>query len=137
MAEPLGEAFLLDTSALLAHYRQEEGHQRVHSVLQDKSSTIFICSLSLTEVARRLRELGASPEGAKEAALAYANLSDRVLAVDAATAIRAFELSSTARERIPLANSLIAATAQLSESILLHRDAHFSALSSIRQSLID
>lgn len=134
MAEPKGESFLLDTSALLAHFRQEEGYQRVHGLLQEKSAEIFICALSIAEFARRLRELGAPQEEAKDAALAYADLADRVLSVDTATAIRAFELSTTASARIPLADSLIAAAAQISDAILIHRDAHFSAIPSLRQS---
>ena len=52
--------FLLDTSALLAHSRQEPGWARVQALFEVGDSEILAASVSLTEFARRLRELGAT-----------------------------------------------------------------------------
>ena len=49
---------LLDTSALLAHYRNEEGAERVQELFEDDHEEILIASVSIPEFARRLRELG-------------------------------------------------------------------------------
>ena len=46
--------FLLDTSALLAHSRQERGGARVRMLFEEGDSEILAASVSLTEFARRL-----------------------------------------------------------------------------------
>jgi PIN domain nuclease of toxin-antitoxin system len=51
---------LLDTSALIAHYRQEAGWEQVQAIFDDGSASVIIASVTLAELARRLRELGAS-----------------------------------------------------------------------------
>ncbi|MCX7110926.1 MAG: hypothetical protein NTX45_12525 [Proteobacteria bacterium] len=51
--------YLFDTSALLAHYRREAGWQQVQAIFDDATTDILLASLTLTEFARRLRELGA------------------------------------------------------------------------------
>ena len=65
-------AHLLDTSALLAHYRDEAGADRVQELFDAEGELILICSLSLPEFSRRLRELGA-----KQAAITLGTDSDR------------------------------------------------------------
>ena len=50
---------LLDTSALLAHYRGEPGAARVQELLEDEEVEITISSVSVTELARRIADLGA------------------------------------------------------------------------------
>ena len=52
--------YLLDTSALLAHYRQEHGWEMVQAVFEDDEAEIIVASVSLPEFGRRLRDLGAS-----------------------------------------------------------------------------
>jgi hypothetical protein len=43
-----GARFLLDTSALLAHSREEQGWARVQALFEDADSEILAASLSLT-----------------------------------------------------------------------------------------
>ena len=50
-------SYLLDTSALLAHYRQEEGGEEVQALFDDAKTQIVLASVSLVEFARRLRDL--------------------------------------------------------------------------------
>ena len=57
--------FLLDTSALLAHYREEVGAEQVQALFDRDDHELLLASVSLPEFARRLRDLGASPEDAR------------------------------------------------------------------------
>lgn len=119
---------LLDTSALLIHFFKEPGGDRVQELLADESNVILISSVSITELARRLVAMGYGVDEANTTSLSYASLADRVLPVDTAAAVRAFELSSLSRERIPLTDALIAACASIGSAALVHRDAHFRTI---------
>lgn len=119
---------LLDTSAILLHFLHDSGGEHIQELLADDSNEILISSVSITEFARRLAAMGYEVDEARSRGLAYASLAERVVPVDTAAAVRAFELSSLSSERIPLADSLIAACASLWEATLVHRDAHFKAM---------
>ena len=119
---------LLDTSALLIHFFKEPGGDRVQGILADGSNRILIASVCITELARRLVAMGHGVEEARTTSLSYASLAEEVVSVDTAVAVRAFELSTLSRERLPLVDAVIAACASLAEATLLHRDAHFRAL---------
>lgn len=121
-------ACLLDTTALLAHFRNEPGAELVQVILDDRYQDVLISAISITEVARRLEALGASLMEARSIALEYAGLADRVVPVDAAIAVRAFELGSSCTARLPLADALIAACAGVHEAVLVHRDPHFDGI---------
>lgn len=119
---------LLDTSALLIHYFKEMGGDRVQEFIADDANEILIASVSIAEFARRLSVMGYAVDEARSTSLSYASLAEGVIPVDTAAAMRAFELSSLSRERIPLADALIAACASLNSATLVHRDAHFRAI---------
>lgn len=51
--------YLLDTSALLAHYRDEVGAARVQALFEREEDELLLASVSLPEFARRLKDLGA------------------------------------------------------------------------------
>lgn len=46
--------YLFDTSALLAHYRQETGWEQVQALFEQEDVTLYLCVLSLPEFGRRL-----------------------------------------------------------------------------------
>jgi predicted nucleic acid-binding protein len=121
-------AYVLDTSALLAHHRNEPGAARVQVLLEDPEAEIHVAAPSLTEMARRLLTLGADAATARTVALEYAGLATSVLSIDTAVSIRAFELGSENKTRLPLVDALIAACAGLIGATLVHRDAHFEGL---------
>lgn len=121
-------AAVLDTTALLAHYRGEPGAEKVQAVLEDGDRDVYLSALSVAEFARRLVALGAAPADARTAALDYAGLAKETVAVDVAVAVRAFELGGSGAGRLPLADALIAATASILQAVLVHRDAHFDAV---------
>ena len=125
--------FLLDTTALLAHFLDEPETDQVHRLIEDAESEILMCAVSVAEFARRLAALGASVAEARSRALDYAGLCDSIVPVDTALATRAFELAADTPVRVPLVDSLIAAAAQLSNATLVHRDPHFREIASLKQ----
>jgi predicted nucleic acid-binding protein len=117
---------VLDTSAMLAHYRRETGYARVQGILEDDTVTISIVAVSIAEMARKLLNLGEDVDTARSVALAYANLANSIIPVDTALSVRAFELGYACGSRIPLVDAFIAAGASLIDASLVHRDIHFS-----------
>jgi predicted nucleic acid-binding protein len=120
--------YLLDTSALLAHHRREPGAEAVQALLEDESLGIYLASVSLAELGRRLHDLGASEAEVLSDLAAYEELADAVLPVDAAVARAAYALGRATPERLPLIDALIAATAQQAAATLVHRDQHLRSV---------
>lgn len=120
--------YVLDTSAVLAHFRKESGWQRVQSLAEDPDAVLLLASVSLVEFARRLHELG-FPEGdADDAITSYTMLFSQILPIDEAVALQALKISRSAVARVPLTDCLIAATASLQKACLVHRDHHFASI---------
>ncbi len=120
--------YLLDTSALLAHHRQESGWEQVQAIFTEDGAEVVIASVTLTEFARRLRELGASEAEIRAILADYQMLFSAVVPVDGAVAWAAFELGCRTPERLPLVDALIAAAARLRDACLVHRDEHMAAI---------
>lgn len=121
-------SFVLDTSALLAHHRDEEGADRVQSLFEDSDIQLFIASVTLTEFGRRMSELGADPKEIQRVLADYKHLLDGVAPIDEDIAMKSLALSMQAGKRIPLVDSLIAAVAWQKQATLLHRDPHFETI---------
>jgi predicted nucleic acid-binding protein len=119
---------LLDTSALLAHHRQERGWERVQALFEADEAEIIIASVSLTEFGRRLRDLGAPEAVVKQTLAGYQLLCTEVAPVDAAVALAAFAIGCRTPRRLPLADALIAAVAEAKDAQLVHRDEHMRAI---------
>jgi predicted nucleic acid-binding protein len=129
--------FLLDTSALIAHNRQEPGWERIQALFEETDSEILVASVSLTEFARRLRELGAMEDEARRTVEEYLELLDEVVAVDEGVAFTAYALGCAAEKRLPLADALIAAAAQSRGACLVHRDQHMASIPGALMEQID
>ena len=119
---------VLDTSALLAHHRDEEGADRIQSLFEDSDIKLLIASVTLAEFGRRMLELGASPQEVQKILSDYKHLLDGVVSIDEEIAMKALSLAEQATKRIPLVDSLIAAVACLKKATLLHRDQHFESI---------
>jgi predicted nucleic acid-binding protein len=117
--------FVLDTSALLAHHRDEEGADRVQCLFENSENELLIASVSFTEFGRRMLDLGASLEEVEKILADYKHLLDGVVPIDADIAMDALSLSIKVGKRIPLVDSLIAAVACQKQATLVHRDQHF------------
>lgn|SRR3982751_817207 len=122
----MASRYLFDTSALIAHSRQEPGWSRVQSLFEENESEILACSVSLTEFARRLRELGATSEEARSTVEDYLELLDELVPIDEVVAFLAFDIGCTVEKRLPLTDALIAAAAHRSGACLVHRDQHMA-----------
>ena len=122
--------FLLDTSALLAHHRDEVGSDRVQSLFDDQDCKILISSISLTEFGRRMVALGSSAKEVEQTLDDYRLLFHGIVSVDEKVALKAFQIGGLCSERIPLVDSLIAAAATVNEATLVHRDGHFESIPS-------
>jgi predicted nucleic acid-binding protein len=116
--------YLLDTSALLAHYRNEAGSDQVQALFDAEEEEILLCSVSIPEFMRRLRELGASQAEAADALAGYRQVVDEVVAVDEPVAGAGDELIRSIPGRLPLVDALIAAAARSRGATLVHRDSH-------------
>ena len=101
---------------------------RVQALLEEEGSEILAASISLTEFARRLRELGASDAEARRTVEDYLELLDDVVPIDDRVALAAFEIGCALVERLPLADALIAAAAREREACLVHRDRHMAPI---------
>lgn len=120
--------YLLDTSALLAHYRQEYGWKQVQALFEDGSAEVFVAGPSLTEFARRLDSLGVALNAIRTTVESYRLLFAETLVIDALTALTAFEVMRETPDRLPLIDALIAATAWVNDAVLVHRDTHMTAI---------
>ncbi len=119
---------VLDTSALLAHYFQEEGAEEVDHLFQSNPGTLGLSLVSWPEFATRLGDL---VRNKAEVELAFRNYTEVLtvpLPVSVAVACKAIELRTRAKTRLPLVDSLIAATAAVEGATLVHRDPHFQGL---------
>ena len=121
--------FLLDTSALLAHHRDEVGSDRVQSLF-DQDCKILISSISLSEFGRRMVALGSSANELEQTLNDYRLLFYGIVSVDEKVALKAFQIGGLCSDRIPLVDSLIAAAASVNEATLVHRDGHFEFIPS-------
>jgi predicted nucleic acid-binding protein len=119
---------VLDTSALLAHHRDEGGADRVQSLFENSDIQLLIASVTLTEFGRRMLELGAISQEVQKILSDYKHLLDGVVSIDEEIAMKALSLAEQATKRIPLVDSLIAAVACLKKATLLHRDQHFESI---------
>lgn len=121
--------YLFDTSALIAHYRQEPNWEQVQTIFDDGSAAVIVASVTLTEFARRLRELGANEAESRQTLMDYQEIFSDIVPVDIAVAMAAFEIGCRTPQRLPLVDALIAAAAQTRGACLVHRDHHMIAIS--------
>jgi predicted nucleic acid-binding protein len=122
--------YVLDTSALLAHYRQEAGWEAVQTLFETDEAELLLASVSLTEFGRRLRELRATQTEVEETLASYELLFTEIVAIDTIVAKAAFTLGTQTPHRLPLVDALIAAVAQTQAAILVHRDDHMRTIPS-------
>lgn len=125
---PATERFLLDTSAILALTDQEEGSEQVEALL-DQATTgdveVAVCAMSLMELFYITLQEEGEDQAARLVALVKAwpvrwiYPDERVLLF--AGRLKAFH-------RLSFADALIAGTAKLDGSVLVHKDPEFEAV---------
>lgn len=121
-------AYLLDTSAVVAHYRKEVGHARVQALFDDDDAVLWLAAPSLMELDACLRDIGIEKAARRMTVDAYAGELVHLVAVDECVARRAVEIRDAVVGRLPVMDALIAACAAVRGAILVHRDSHFDAI---------
>ena len=122
--------YLLDTSAVLAHHRREQGWEAVQTIFESEDAEIFVASVTLPELGRRLRDLGANQKQAEQTIAGYQLLCSEVTSIDATVAHIAAAFVYLMPQRLPLVDTLIAAAAQQVQAVLVHRDKHMRQIPS-------
>lgn len=122
--------YLLDTSALLAHFRQEAGWEAVQVLFETGEVELFLATVTLAEFGRRLRELGATEQEIEDTLASYELLFTKIIPIDIAVAKSAFTIGCQTPRRLPLVDALIAAASQGIGATLVHRDEHMHAIPS-------
>jgi predicted nucleic acid-binding protein len=120
--------YVLDTSAVLAHFRKEKGWERVQALAEDPHAALMLVSISLTEFARRLESLGFPAQAADDAVANYKSLFSNILPVGESLALTAVKVVRSATGRIPLVDAIIASAAVEQQACLVHRDRHFGVI---------
>lgn len=122
------ESFVLDTSAILALWNNEEGASTVEKILREASSRkpILISFMTFMECRYRLwKDQG--QKAADEIFRSLCHLPAVRVDVDDRLLMTASELK--AQHRISVADSWIVATAITRNATLVHKDPEFDALS--------
>ena len=121
------QGFLLDSSGWLAHLFGEPGEEQVTALLCGEKIGVSISTLSLVELHGRLSALGREKEW-PALWTDYRTLFAGVIPVSEDVAQRAIALRAASVERLPMVDSLIAATAAVHGLTLVHRDPHLGQL---------
>jgi predicted nucleic acid-binding protein len=119
--------YLLDTSAILAHFQGEKEADQVIRILSDPQAGLFLSVVSLVELARKFHAIG-MPDNEAEATLSGYQSMFTVTDVDLKVAFNARSVVQATPERLPLIDSLIAGSALSVGAHLVHRDKHLRAI---------
>ena len=111
--------YVLDTSALLAHYLVEEGADFIDSILQ--RDEVYVAAVTWLELRVKLK---GEPD-AENSARMYEDAVAGTIPITREIAARAFELRERTSTRLPSLDALIAASAATKGYQLIHKDSHF------------
>lgn len=122
--------FLLDTSALLVLYRKEPEVDQVLTLFDDPQHDILLSTVSMAEFGRKLRELGKNRDEIEDTLDQFVQLFSRIIPIDEAVARASLRLVESVPLRLPMVDSLIAASALVHQASLVHKDKHMAAIPS-------
>lgn len=120
-------AYLLDTSAWLAHVFDESGAEEVDQIFTDPKIGVYLSVLSLLEVYVRLKAMGRQ-ERWPAVYNTYAALFTKILPIDEQVVMAAIQLRAATPARLPTVDGLIAATAAVHNLVLVYRDLHLASI---------
>ena len=119
---------ILDTSALFAHCLEEAGGDIVENLLEQFPSEVHISAMTWLEFQIRLEAIHPHAQARREILACYAELLDDPVPVTKDVVSTALEIRHRSSPRIPNADAIIAGTAKISGSTLVHRDPHLAAI---------
>ena len=117
--------YLLDTSAILAHYLSEEGSAKVQALLDEPAAIVLVAAPVLLELDGSLMRKGAGEVARHSVVNEYGTRLAETVSVDKEVALSAVALRKSASERLPAMGALIAGCALANEAVLVHRDPHY------------
>jgi predicted nucleic acid-binding protein len=117
---------LVDSSAWLEYFADGPNASAFASAIESTSS-LLVPTLALYEVFKRVRQLVNEEEALRAVAMME---QGRVVDLDGATALEAAHLSL--EHRLPMADSIMLATARRHGATLWTQDADFANLASVR-----
>jgi predicted nucleic acid-binding protein len=121
-------AYLLDTSAVLAHVYREPGHAQVQRLLEEQAATVLLAAPSLLEMETALKRKMTDAGRRRTVVRLYGGELAEVVSVDREAAMTAIEISAVSAKRLPALDALIAGCAVANDAVLVHRDPHFDAI---------
>ncbi len=122
--------FLLDTSAILVFYRKEPEVDQVLALFDDPQHDILLSTVSVAEFGRKLRELGKNSGEIEDTLDQFIQLFSRIVPIDEVVARASLRLVESVPLRLPMVDSLIAASALVHGACLVHKDKHMAAIPS-------
>ncbi|OQW96443.1 MAG: hypothetical protein BWK77_04715 [Verrucomicrobia bacterium A1] len=121
-------AFVLDTSAWIAHFFGEQGAEAVTALWRDAGNRVSVSAVSVAEFRGRLRQELSDPATADAEMARYLESMLHVVPLDTGIAREADRIRQRSEGRLPLVDALIAATAVQIGATLVHCDRHFLVL---------
>lgn len=118
------KSYVLDSSAVLAFIEDEEGAERVESILQTEK--VFLPCLVLLEVHYITRQERGQGEADRRYALLKQLPCEILWQLDEPTLLTASRFKAS--HRLSLADSMIAAFAQRQQAALVHKDPEYDVL---------
>jgi predicted nucleic acid-binding protein len=118
--------YLFDTSALVAHALRLSGAELVQSIMDQEDAELFTSALSLFELAGVLKKNGLEKKTGGYWQIYTEGLE--IVPADAELAKSAWRLREQIRKRLPIADAIIAASAQSVGATLVHGDQHLAQI---------
>lgn len=120
--------YLLDTSAVIAHFFQETGGDAVERLFNDPSNVVTVCAVTFLELHSVLKAKAIPPAEIAETIALYDEIVAEVFPADLEAVRHAIDIRGSLRERLPLADALIAGCAACHGATLVHRDSHLATI---------
>jgi len=120
--------YLLDTSAVLAHFFAEPGGLEVAELLQDGKDAVALAAPTWVELERKLSGLIPDATEAQRVFLHYTRTLCSLVPLDEAAALAAIRIHCASPIRLPMVDALIAGCAAAAGLTLVHRDSHMDAI---------
>ena len=121
-------AYLLDTTAIIAHFRKEPGYAQVQDLFNDPGAAVLIAAPSLLELDIALSAKVQDETRRRAVVIAYGGQLAEVVSADGDAARAAIAVRGAAAKRVPAMDALIAGCAAARGAVLVHSDPHFDAV---------
>lgn len=121
-------AYLLDTSAVLAHFWAEKGHVEVQALFDSPSAVVVLAAPALLELDNGLKRKGVDEALRRHATDLYGTRLAETLPVGLEEVRAAMAIRDVSPVRLPAMDALIAGCAAAHGAVLVHRDPHFDVI---------